>query len=156
MNKVSLPAPTANLAASILGMWRLKSREDVDASGQRRVDPLLGPTPLGILCFAPGYFAMQLMRRDRSAPENAQRQVQTNNNSSAVDGYDAYFGTYTLDETNGALTVHLEASISPSNIGSSFVRDIRMIDDELVIQLSTTTADDGAPITRTLTFSRLG
>ena len=155
MNKTSLPAPTASLATSILGFWRLKSREDVDDQGRLHIDPILGPNPLGMLCFAPGHFAAQFMRRDRSLAESSQRQVKSSNNSSAVDGYDAYFGIYLLDDAKGTLTVHLEGSISPSNIGSTFIRDIRVHNDELVIQLRTTTEAD-VSITRTLTFSRLG
>src|SRR6266513_1395161 len=71
MKKTPLPPLTANLAAAILGIWRLKSREDVDATGQVHLDPLLGPEPLGILCFGPGHFAAQFMKRDRSPQPNA-------------------------------------------------------------------------------------
>lgn len=154
MKNVALPKPTADLAASILGIWRLRSREDVDASGQRLVDPILGPDPLGILCFAPGHFAAQFMKRDRPVQDSVTQPGSGKNNSSAVNGYDAYFGTYGLDEKEGTLTVHLEGSISPANIGSTFVRDIRVQDHELIIQLPTT-AVDGSAITRTLVFSRL-
>jgi hypothetical protein len=52
-----LPPLTANPAAAILGIWKLKFREDVDATEQLHIDPLLGPEPLGILCFGPGHFA---------------------------------------------------------------------------------------------------
>ncbi len=155
MNNVPLPSPTVDLADSILGVWRLTSREDVDSLGDIRVDPILGPNPLGILCFAPNHFAAQFMRQDRAIDESAHDQIQSKNNSSAVNGYDAYFGTYILDATKGTLSIYLEGSISPSNIGSSFLRDIRIVNDELVIQLQTTT-EDGTQITRTLTFSRLG
>ena len=154
MKSASLPAPTNNLASSILGIWKLKSRKDVDAAGQGRVDPILGSDPLGILCFSPGYFAAQFMKRDRSSQQSAMQPVQGQNNSSAVDGYDAYFGTYWLDESAGTLTVQLEGSISPSNLGSTFVRDVRVLENELVIQLPTT-AVDGTPVTRTLIFTRL-
>jgi hypothetical protein len=154
MENTFLPAPTKDLAISIRGIWKLRSRVDTDESGERRVDPVLGADPLGVLCFASNYFAAQFMKRDRSAKGNTPAPAQGRNNSSAVDGYDAYFGTYELDERAGTLTIHLEGSISPSNIGSSFVRDVRVLDNELVIRLSTTDAD-GTAITRTLTFSRL-
>jgi hypothetical protein len=65
MKKVSLPPLTANLAVAILGIWKLKSREDVDATEQIHIDPFLGRDPLGILCFAPNHFAAQFMKRDR-------------------------------------------------------------------------------------------
>ena len=64
---VTLPPPSAGLASAILGFWQLVSREDFDAAGHRNIDPVLGADPLGVLCFAPGRFAAQFSRRDRSA-----------------------------------------------------------------------------------------
>ena len=154
MTRSTLPAPTADLARAMLGIWKLKTRIDLDASGRRRIDPALGPDPLGVLCFAPGYFAAQFMRRDRSSALPAQDAVPTLNNSAAVGGYDAYFGTYVFDPEAGTVATTLEASVSPSNIGKTFVRHIRVHAEELIIQLETTAAD-GAPVTRTLRFSRL-
>ena len=87
MKKVSLPPLTANLAAAILGIWKLKSREDVDATGQTHVDPFLGRDPMGILCFGPSHFAAQFMKRDRSREENVPQPVQVKNNTVAVNGY---------------------------------------------------------------------
>jgi hypothetical protein len=155
MKKTSRPPLTANLAAAILGIWKLKSREDVDDTGQISIDPFLGRDPLGILCFAPSHFAAQFMKRDRSHQENVAQPVQAKNNTVAVNGYDAYFGTYTIDENAGTLTTYLEGSISPANIGNIFTRNVRVVDNELIIQLPTT-AVDGKAVTRTNTFSRIG
>jgi Lipocalin-like domain len=155
MKKVSLPPLTANLAAAILGIWKLKSREDVDATGQIHVDPFLGRDPMGILCFGPSHFAVQFMKRDRSREENVPQPVQVKNNTVAVNGYQAYFGTYSIDEIAGTLTTHLEGSISPADVDSTYVRDVRVVDNELIIQLETI-AVDGTAITRTNTFSRTG
>ena len=155
IKKVSLPPLTANLAVAILGIWKLKSREDVDATEQIHIDPFLGRDPIGILCFAPNHFAAQFMKRDRFHQENVQQPVQAKNNTVAVNGYDAYFGTYSIDEIAGTLTTHLEGSISPDNVGSTYVRDVRVVGKELIIQLRTT-AVDGTAIIRTNTFSRIG
>ncbi|HTO23707.1 MAG TPA: lipocalin-like domain-containing protein [Spirochaetia bacterium] len=155
MSGSTLPAPAADLAQAMLGIWKLKTRIDLDASGQRRIDPALGADPLGVLCFAPGYFAAQFMRRDRSAaPGTAPVMAPSLNNSVAVDGYDAYFGTYVLDPGAGTIATTLDASVSPANIGKTFVRRVRVVNAELIIQLDTTAAD-GAAVTRTLRFSRL-
>jgi hypothetical protein len=44
------------------------------------------------------------------------------NNTAAVGGYDAYFGTYELDATRGTVVVKLEASLAPANIAArSFI-----------------------------------
>jgi hypothetical protein len=155
MKKVSLPPPTANLATAILGIWKLKSREDVDDTGQVRIDPFLGGDPLGILCFGPGHFAAQFMKRDRSGVESVPQPSETRNNTVAVDGYDGYFGTYTINEIAGTVTTHLEGSISPRNVGNIYIGDVRLMNDDLIIQLPTTTVD-GTAITRTNTFCRVG
>jgi hypothetical protein len=95
------------------------------------------------------------MKRDRPEEENVPQRVQAENNTAAVNGYDAYFGTYSVDEVAGTLTTHLEGSISPVNIGKTYIREVRVVDNELIVQLKTT-AVDGTAITRTNTFSRIG
>lgn len=155
MNKTPLPPPIPNLAIAILGIWKLKSREDVDSTGQIRIDPFLGRDPVGILCFGPTHFAAQFMKRDRSQEENVLQLVEAKNNTARLNGYDAYFGTYSVDEIKGTLSTHLEGSIAPANLGDTYVRDVRVVDNELIIQLQTTAAD-GTAITRTNTFSRIG
>jgi hypothetical protein len=152
---VTLPPPSAGLATAILGFWQLVSREDFDAAGHRNIDPILGADPLGVLCFAPGRCAAQFSKQDRSdlaaAPGSAAPRA---NNSAAVNGYDAYFGRYTLNEGEGLVTVTLEAALSPMGVGQSYTRRIRVAAGVLLIQLDTTAAD-GTPITRTLRFARV-
>jgi Lipocalin-like domain len=155
MTKVSLPPVTDNLAAEIRGIWKLKSRVDRDINGQLHVDPILGRDPLGILCFGPSHFAAQFMKRDRSDEENVPQPAQAKNNTVPVNGYDGYFGTYTVDEIAGTISTYLEGSISPANVGKTFVRNARVVNNELMIQLETT-ALDGTSITRTNTFTRIG
>jgi hypothetical protein len=138
----------------MLGLWRLLSRQDHDESGTRHIDPIMGPSPGGLLCFGPTHFAAQFMNPDRSAA-GATPVGSGPNNSGAVNGYDAYFGTYTIDATAGTVTVQLQGALSPANIGQSFVRDIRVADNNLWIQLKTK-AVDGTPVTRTLAFARDG
>ena len=104
----TLPPPSPDLGSAIVGLWRLISREDYDRDGRRRIDPIMGPHPLGVLCFAPGYFAAQFMNPDRSDTSGTGPASSGANNSGAVNGYDAYFGTYTLDEVTGTVTVRLE------------------------------------------------
>jgi hypothetical protein len=155
MKKDPLPPPTANLATAIIGFWKLKSREDVDATGKVHIDPFFGRDPLGILCFGKTHFSAQFMKRDRSGQETVLQPVAAKNNTARVNGYDAYFGSYSVDEIKGTLTTRLEGAISPANVGDTYVRDARVVGDELIVQLQTTTLD-GTAITRTNTFSRIG
>lgn len=146
--------PNDNLNMQVQGVWQLTSRVDVDSSGKRHIDPALGADPLGMLCFSRDHFAAQFMKRDRSGEPTAVQAAQGANNSSASNGYDAYFGSYTVDQASGLLKVRLEGAITPSNIGSEFERQIQVQGNELTITLATTSAE-GIPLSRTLTFARL-
>ncbi len=153
MSNIPLPPPTADLAVEIQGVWILESRVDMDAEGRIAPDPFMGKAPLAILCFGKNHFAAQFMKRDRSGSEIQTKRAQSKNNSVGVNGYDAYFGTYTVEEAAGTVTTRIEGSIAPDNIGNEYVREVRAFDDTLIIRLKTT-AVDGTEVTRTNTFRR--
>jgi hypothetical protein len=154
MKKPAPPSPSPSLKSRMVGMWWLESRIDLDPAGQRRIDPVMGADPLGIVCFAADRFSAQFMRRDRSQAAPPSAPGAPANNSSAVNGYDAYFGTYTVDEKAGTMRTTLEGAVTPTNIGGVFERHVAVADGKLTIRL-TTTAPDGTAVTRTLTFVRL-
>jgi hypothetical protein len=55
------------LSATLPGSWKLLSRVDVTAAGERRPEPALGEDPLALLIYdRSGHFAAQFMRRERS------------------------------------------------------------------------------------------
>ena len=145
----------APLSAALPGTWWLLSRIDVSPSGERRPEPSLGEDPIALLIYdRAGHFAAQFMRRDRSAlaPDGP---TAGKNNSRAQGGYDAYFGTYTVDDQNGTVTQRLLGSLSQENVGMVLTRAMEVAGDALVIKLGTT-AHDGTAVTRTLTWQRVG
>jgi hypothetical protein len=77
------------------------------------------------------------------------------NNTTALGGYDAYFGTYAVDPATGEVRHRLQAALNPQNVGIEVSRWLSVDGDRLQIQLETTTLD-GEPITRTLTWERVG
>jgi len=142
------------LSSTLPGTWKLLSRIDVTATGERRPEPSLGEDPLALLIYdRGGHFAAQFMRRDRSVdvpdgPSGAK------NNSRAQGGYDAYFGTYTIDDEQGTVTQHLLGALARENVGVVLTRAMQVHGDSLVIRLETTTSD-GTAVTRTLTWQRV-
>jgi hypothetical protein len=143
------------LSSSLPGTWRLESRVDVTASGTRQVEPSLGDDPIALLFYdRSGHFAAQFMKRDRSVsvPDGPSAGL---NNSRAQGGYDAYFGTYTVDDARGTVTQRLEGALSRENVGLVLTRAMEVQGDSLAIQLQTTAAD-GTAVTRTLTWKRVG
>lgn len=143
------------LSAALPGTWQLLSRTDVTASGERRTEPSLGEDPVALLIYdRGGNFAAQFMRRDRSVdvPDGPSA---ARNNSRAQGGYDAYFGTYTIDDEKGTVTQRLTGALSRENVGLVLTRVMEVEGDTLVIRLDTNAAD-GTPVTRTLTWRRVG
>jgi len=142
------------LSQALLGTWRLLSREDRTTTGERRVDPGLGADPHALLFYdRAGNFAAQFMKRVRDPVDPGVPQSSAPNNSRAVGGYDAYFGTYTVDDAAGTVTQRLVGALSAENVGLVLTRSMRVLGDELVIQLETASAD-GTPVTRTLRWRR--
>ena len=141
------------LAERMVGTWRLVSRIDRAADSTTRTDPALGSDPLGMLTYTRDRFAAQFMKRDRSTTSGQPAAGSGKNNTSAVGGYDAYFGTYRVGE-NGLVLHRLEAALTPGNVGLEVARTLAVEDDTLSIILETATGQ-GEPITRTLTWKRI-
>jgi hypothetical protein len=119
------------------------------------VDPGLGSDPLALLVYdAAGNFAAQFMKRDRSESTPAAPAGGHDNNSVAIGGYDAYFGTYTVDEESGSVTQRLLGALSPGDVDKVVTREMHADRDRLTIHLATRGVD-GEPITRTLIWERL-
>jgi Lipocalin-like domain len=142
------------LSESLVGAWWLLSRIDTTATGAQYPDPLLGEDPVALLVYdRSGYFSAQFMKRDRSSPQRAALAAAANN-TQAQGGYDAYFGTYIVDDANGTVTQRLLGSLSQANVGMALTRKMEVRGDMLVIGLETTAAD-GTRVTRTLTWRRV-
>jgi hypothetical protein len=155
--KTPKPAAPPTLSARLIGTWELLTREDRTAAGELRVDPALGANPIALLFFdSHGHFAAQFMKRDRGSVAPEVTSVNTApNNSRARGGYDAYFGTYQVDETHGTVTTTLTGALSPENVGQTFTRTMSVVGDDLTIRLETASAS-GEPIGRTLRWKRVG
>lgn len=150
-----MTARPASLSSTLPGTWLLQSRIDVTPDGTPHPDPLLGEDPVALLIYdRTGHFSAQFMKRDRSAVTDV-APADARNNTRAQGGYDAYFGTYAVDDAAGTVTQQLMGSLSPGNVGMVLTRAIEVKGNALLIRLDTTAAD-GTPVTRTLTWRRLG
>jgi hypothetical protein len=76
------------------------------------------------------------------------------NNSRAMGGYDAYFGSYTVDDARGTVTQRLQAALAAENVGQVLTREMTVAGDELTIRVDTADAA-GEPVVRTLRFRRV-
>ena len=142
------------LSATLVGTWELLTREDRTSAGERRVEPTLGSDPVALLIYdGAGHFAAQFMKRDRD--EAVAAAVPGSNNTQAQGGYDAYFGSYSVDDVRSTVTQTLHGAMSPGNVGQVLRREMQVDGDELTIRLETTSFD-GEPVIRTLKWKRVG
>ena len=154
-------AEASSVRAQLIGSWRLVSRQSKRTSGEIEADPGLATVPLGVLIYdQSGHVAAQLSRRDRTVAmigEECQAAANTKgtpDTAQTILGYDAYFGTYTINEQEHIVTHHLEAALFPGDIGKSIDRHFAISGDQLTISFNTTTKD-GVKVTRTLVWERM-
>jgi hypothetical protein len=94
-----------------------------------------GRNPFGILIYDPdGNVFVLLMRRDRpkfasddtwgGTPEEIK---------AAFEGFNAYCGTYEVNEDKGTVTHHLEGSMFPNWVGTDQVRFLKRSGDQLTL-----------------------
>jgi hypothetical protein len=151
----------SSVREQLIGSWRLVSRESKRPTGEVEADRGLSTVPMGILIYdRSGHVAAQLSRQDRTIamlPDECRLATETKgtpDTAQTILGYDAYFGTYTLDEKAGIVTHHLQAAIFPGDIGKDIQRRFAIAGNRLTIAFDTTTRD-GVQVTRTLVWERL-
>jgi len=152
---------SSSVQEKLIGSWSLASRVSTGPDGKVIPDTGLASTPAGILIYdRSGHVAAQLSRKNRTMGIFSQEcgeaaQIKgTSDTAQTVLGYDAYFGTYTIDEATSTVTHHLDFAIFPGDIGKDIKRSFTLNGDTLTIKFNTTTKDR-VHVTRTLVWKRL-
>lgn len=145
----------------LVGGWSLVSRITTSSDGKVIPDPGLSATPRGVLIYDRfGHVAAQLSRQGRTVDmiadecRAAEKVKGTNDTAQTILGYDAYFGTYTVNAEEGIVTHHLESALFPGDIGKDIKRRFSISGDTLTISFNTTLRD-GTPVIRTLVWARM-
>lgn len=104
--------------SGLVGTWRLVSAEERSEDG--RTSPLWGSAPVGRLMYDDhGRMSAQLMDPKRKPFESEDRLAGTAAEMrGAFEGYEAYFGSYTVDATAGVVVHHVTGSLFPNLIGT--------------------------------------
>lgn len=108
-----------------VGHYRLASRERLnDQNEWVPSEGRMGRDAVGMITYsADGHMTVQIMRRDRPAFAAGTRADGTPDEvRAAFDGYLAYFGTYEVDEEEGAVTHQLEGALYPNWLGAGLKR----------------------------------
>jgi len=135
----TLPNRSSGSGGKLVGTWRLISRVVTLEDGTVIRDPGLGKTPSGYLIYdSSGHMAAQLMRPDRPMAIDCGTTIAApSENSQSVNGYDAYFGTYSIDETSHTVTHHLEGALAAADVGKNLVREFQLSGDKLTVTVRT-------------------
>ena len=134
---VMLPSYTLgqqqSLKERLLGTWVLVSIEAVRQDGGR--SPLFGANPKGIAFFDPhGHYIISVMSSDRPAfAVNDRMQGTAEENKATSQGTITYFGTYSVNETDRAMVIHIDASSFPNWDGADQKRLITLTEDVLAL-----------------------
>ena len=111
---IGFALPTfAQQAKDLVGTWTLVS---VTLEKDGKKTDFYGPNPQGQLTFDPaGRFTEVITRSDLPKFASNNRQAGTpEENKAAVQGSIAYFGTYSVSETEKVIMYHLETSTFPN------------------------------------------
>jgi hypothetical protein len=122
-----------SLKEQLLGTWTLLSHDRVLPDGRR--SPNYGPNPHGIAVFdSNGHYIISVMRADRPKYEaNHWTQGTAEENKATAQGTMTYFGTYTVNEADRTVTVHIVGSSYPNWDGMDLKRTVKVTADELIL-----------------------
>ncbi len=114
-----------------VGTWKLVSAEYRLSNGER-----LKLYDAGILMYdGLGNMSVQLMKNDRPAFAQADRLGGTLEEiKTAFQGYQAYYGTFTIDEEKGAVTHHIQGCVLPNWVGVDQVRFYELSHNQLTLR----------------------
>jgi len=115
--KPQAPAASNNEVKRFIGTWRL-----VTILVNGKIDPIHGARPTGLLFYdTTGHMAAQNMP-DRLRPKFAGAEPTPEEAKSAITGYNAYWGTFTVDAKVRTVTHHIEGNLIPTGVGVDAVR----------------------------------
>jgi hypothetical protein len=117
----------------ILGTWILVSHEAVRADGSKFLP--YGPNPQGVAVFdTGGRFIITVMRSDRAKyASDFPTQGTAEENEATAQGTMTYFGTYSVNETDRTIAIHIEASSFPNWNGAHQKRGFQIGGEKLIL-----------------------
>ena len=123
-----------SLKEQLVGTWTLVSWDQRNADGT--TVQLFGANPKGIAFFdTTGHYIITVMRSDRAkyAIENFGQIAQTTaeENKATAQGTITYFGTYSVNEADRVIAIHVEASSFPNWNGTDQKRFFELTEDQL-------------------------
>jgi hypothetical protein len=122
----------------LIGNWAYVSAESVAKDGTKF--PLVeGANPKGLLTFDGIRFSQQIMSEFPKLASKDRLKTTPEENKAVAHGVLSYYGTYSLNEADGVLTLNIERSSFPNQNGSSFKRVIKTLTAEDLVYVNPST-----------------
>ena len=120
----------AQMAKDLVGTWTLVS---ITLEQDGKKTDFYGPNPQGQLMYdANGHFSVIITRSDLPKFASNNRELGTpEENKAIVQGSLAYFGTYSVSETDKTITSDIESSTFPNSNGVERKTSFNIAGDEL-------------------------
>jgi hypothetical protein len=134
---ISFAVPTfAQQANDLVGTWTLVS---ITLEKDGKKTDFYGPNPQGQLTFDPnGHISLIITRSDLPKFASNNRETGTaEENKAIVQGSLAYFGTYSVSETDKTIITHFESSTFPNFNGTERKESFSISGDELNMTILT-------------------
>jgi hypothetical protein len=125
---------TRKMSAEFVGAWRLISFERRSAAGE--ITYPMGQNPVGRITYdALGRMSAQIMRPDRPKFQAASSSNwSAEEKAVAFDGFIAYYGTFSVSETERVVIHHVEASLYPHWVGTDQRRLYEFSGSQLILR----------------------
>jgi hypothetical protein len=150
--------PVLSSKEQLVGAWRLVSIETIRPNGEV-IYPFYGKHPEGLIMYdGSGWMSVQIVSDPpANVPSESSREAvlaaPTSDKSKAFDNYYAYFGTWTVHETNKTVTHHIQQSLIPGERKEDGTRHYVVDGDRLT--LTAKTHEMGEDHERKLVWQRL-
>jgi hypothetical protein len=122
----------------LIGAWRLISVETKRANGEI-IYPFYGRHPEGLLIYdRSGWMSVEIVSDPKPAvPTASSRETFLKappaDKEKAIDGFYAYYGTWSVDPSGSTVTHHIEQSLYPGERGEEGVRRLTLHDNRLTL-----------------------
>lgn len=134
--------PDVAVREQLIGAWRLVSVETTRANGEV-IYPFYGKHPEGLIVYdRTGWMSVQIVSDPHPAVPTADSReafvaAPEKEKIVAIEGYYAYWGTWTVDAANATVTHHIKQSLFPGERGEDGVRHFVLNGDRLTLTAKT-------------------
>lgn len=128
----------SSVSDRLIGAWRLISVETKRANGEI-IHPFYGQHPEGLLIYdRSGWMSVEIVSDPKPAvPKVSSREAFLRatpaEKEKAIDGFYAYYGTWSVDPSGASVTHHIKESLYPGERGEEGVRRLTLDNKRLTL-----------------------